>query len=131
MTICASNLGCGTLYVSVQPASSIQNTSSSNISFSQSSVTLGVGQSQAVTLSGPGNYYVSANSNIGIVSTSINGSSLILGGVSAGTVAVSVCSSGNNTTSCGTVNVTVTSTNTVSNSSNVPAMLNLRPVKPT
>ena len=115
MTVCASNAGCVNLYITVQLSSTAaQNSNSSTISFSQTSVTMAAGQSQTISLYGPGAYYVSSNSNIVIVSANVSGSSLILNGIANGAASLNICSSGNNITSCGNVNVTVTSSSNTS-----------------
>jgi len=107
LTICASGLGCNTLQVTVQTSAT-----PANISFSQSNVSVAVGQSQTVSITGSGTYYISSNANSGFVSASLNGSILTIGGINAGSSIISVCSSSNNTTSCGSVNVTVTQSTT-------------------
>lgn len=111
ITICASSVGCNNMYVIVQqagtPISQTQTQSSSALSFSQTSATLSVGQSQIITLSGPGGYYVSSNSNPASVSVSLSGSLLTLNGLGAGSTIIGVCSASGSMTSCGSVNATV------------------------
>lgn len=112
VTICGSNVGCSTLYVTVQQQGSDTttiNNNSSTISFSQSAINVGIGQSQVVTLYGPGSYYISSNTNTGVASASIGGSNLTINGIAAGTASFNVCASSANNTSCGTVTATVTS----------------------
>jgi hypothetical protein len=109
ITICASGLSCNTIQVNVQSSGS----SSTGISFSPSgTITVGVGQSQTVAISGSGNYYISSNSASGFVSANLSGSILTLGGVNSGSSNITICSSGGNSSTCGTVIVDVTQSNT-------------------
>jgi Putative peptidoglycan binding domain/Pilus formation protein N terminal region len=105
ITVCAANIGCGTIQVSV---SSTGSTGTSAISFSQSNISMSVGQLQQIAISGSGSYYISSNTNSAVVSTSLSGSTISLSGISAGTATLSVCSSNSGSTTCGTINVTVT-----------------------
>ncbi|MBU6231949.1 peptidoglycan-binding protein [Patescibacteria group bacterium] len=109
LNICASNSGCATLTVNVSQSQASPTTQpmQSAISFDRTSVSTTVGQTATVNMSGPGAYYVSSNSNSGIVSTSITGSTLSITGRASGTSVLGVCSAGNNSTSCSNVNVTV------------------------
>jgi len=110
MTICASSAGCASLYVTVQQqsAAAVQQTSSSpTIAFSQSSLVLTAGQSQSITLSGQGSYYVSNNSNPSVATTQISGATLAVNAVAAGTDTLSICAASDTSSSCGTVSVTV------------------------
>ena len=121
ITVCAVNAGCATLFVNVQQSNSAgtsQTTSSSpsTISFSQSTINMTVGQSQTVSMSGPGYFYVSSNSNLNIASTNVNGSVLTINAIQAGNTTLSVCSAGGGSTSCGAVNVIVSSTGTANTS---------------
>ncbi|MGC9605449.1 MAG: peptidoglycan-binding domain-containing protein [Minisyncoccia bacterium] len=118
ITVCAANIGCSTIYVTVQSSSS---SAPASISLSQSNVTITAGNSQAVTLSGSGSYYVSSNSNPSVASFSLSGSTLTVSGTNAGTTALSVCSSGGNSASCGTLNVTVVASGTTNSSTNSAA----------
>jgi len=130
VTVCAQNAGCTTLNVTVQAnTNTTSNTTSSvnAIAFSQNTVSVPVGQTQTVTLSGPGSFYVSANSNISIASTYINSSALTIDGLASGNTALSVCSAGNNITSCATINVTVTLTGSTSNNSTASTSVYVSP----
>lgn len=99
ITFCqqSSQSACAVLYVTVQ-----DNGSNQGITFSQNNVTVYNGQTTNVTIYGGGNnYYVYNNSNSGVVTTSINGSTLSLTANSnSGTATITVC--GNNV-SCGTL----------------------------
>jgi hypothetical protein len=83
---------------------------SQSVSFSQNSLALNSGQSITVSIyGGNGGYYVSTNSNTGLVTTTLSGSQLTLsanGGAQNGTANIQVCSSGYNS-GCGTLYVTV------------------------
>ncbi len=119
ITVCAVNAGCVTLFVNVQQSSTNQGgqtTSPGTISFSQSNVNMAIGQSRTVSLSGPGSFYVSLNSNLAAVSTNVNGSILTINALQSGSAILSVCSAGNGSTSCGAVNVTIASSGNVANS---------------
>ena len=115
IVVCAANIGCATVTVNVQSSSS---SNIASISFSQGTVNVPVGQSQVVTISGSGTYYISSNSNASVASASLSGSTLTVGGVSAGTVQLSVCASGTNSTSCGNLTVNVTGSNTTNTNTN-------------
>ncbi len=123
ISICASNIGCGTVYVSVQTTGS----SAANISFSQTTVNMPAGQTQQVTMTGSGGYYISSNSNQAIASANINGPTLTIGGVSAGSTNINVCSTASNATTCGTVIVNVSqatnNANNTNNNGNTPTLL--------
>lgn len=104
ITICASGLGCNTIAVSVQATGS----SAAAITLSQNNISLSAGQSQTVTVTGTGPYYINSNSNSAIAVATISGSTVTIGAVNAGADAISICSTGNNSTICGSLNVTVT-----------------------
>ncbi len=102
-TFCDRNnsLNCVLLYETTQSGIS------QNIAFGQSSAYLTAGQSTGVSVSGGGgNYYVSGNSNPGLVQASISGATLFLVANNlSGSSNVTVCASGTNY--CGTLPVTV------------------------
>ncbi len=123
LTICASGLGCATIQVTVQTSAA----SAANISFSQSTVNVVVGKSQTVAITGSGNYYISSNANSGFVSANLSGSILTVGGVNPGSSLISVCSSANNSTSCGQVNVSVSQSNTSAVTTNTTTTLTFSP----
>ena len=116
ITICASGLGCNTIAVNVQSPLS----SASSITFSQNNITLAAGQSQAVTITGSGSYYINSNLNSAIAVANISGSTVTIGAVTAGTDTVSICSTSNASTICAALNITVTQAagNSNSNSNN-------------
>jgi ferredoxin len=101
LSICESGGQCSILFVAV--GNTVSNTSGP--SFSQSNPSVGVGQSQTITLSGAsGSYYVSANSNPTNVAVSLVGSNLTIFGQQNGTSSVTVCATGG---SCSNLAVTV------------------------
>ena len=108
ISICSSNVSsCASLYVTVGGSS---NYGSGSIYFSPSSLTLASGQSSTVSVYNNGNsygsYYISSNSNSGVASASISGSSLYANAVSAGSTSIIVCQS-SYASSCATLYVTV------------------------
>ncbi len=108
LTVCSNNNVCQTLPVT------IGSSSSGSLTLGQTNVTVAIGQSDAVTISGgSGTYYVSSNSNGSVASAAVNGASVTISGVATGTDSVSVCSSDG---LCSTIYVTVGgSTTTVTN----------------
>ena len=118
ITICSTGIGCSNLSVTVQSSLS---SSAPTISLSQSNVIVPVGQSQTVSITGSGNYYVTGNSNSSIASVQISGATITVNGIGAGTDTFSVCASnGSSGTTCSNVNVTVTpsTTSTVTSTTN-------------
>jgi hypothetical protein len=109
ITVCSSDMSsCGIINAAAGTASS------SPIAFSQNNPALSVGQSLAISVSGgfpsggsTASYYISNNSNSGIVQASIAGSNLTLTGSANGTATVTVCSSAG---SCGSLTTTVSIT---------------------
>ncbi len=79
------------------------------LTLSQSSLSLSVGQSAAVTATYPvygysNTIYVSSNSNSAVASASVSGSQVNIYGLASGSTTISICASGS---ACGTVYVTV------------------------
>ena len=102
INVCSAGGGCVALYVTVGTTSS-----TSQITLSQTSIPLSLGQTATVTISGNGGYYISGNTNSSIASASLNGNSISLYGASTGTANVSVCQTGGQ---CAVIYVTVSST---------------------
>jgi hypothetical protein len=102
--LCSTNIGCNTLYVSVGPQS---NQTSVSLSFNQSNPSIGIGQTQVITVNGPGGYFISNNSNQNVVSANIDGTSVNIKGLSPGNSTVTVCVTNSNV--CNYLNITVTS----------------------
>jgi len=103
---------CGIINVTIGTASS-----TTAVSFSQSSPIVTVGQSLNVSIYGPSSslFYVSSNSNPSIVQANLSGTTLTLLGITNGTSTINVCASSSN---CGTMTVTV-NTNSSSSSANI------------
>jgi len=114
ITICASGLGCTTIDVTVQSSST-----TASLSLAEGTISVSVGQSQTVGISGSGSYYISSNTNPAIASANINGSILTVGGVAAGSDTISICTSSNGTVTCAsiTINVSQSSSTTVNTTS--------------
>jgi hypothetical protein len=105
ITVCLSGGStCGSVYVTVGSSYNY-----GNITFSQSSVSLNVGQSQNVSIYNSNyynnSYYISGNSNSSAVTASISGATLYLYGQSSGSSTITVCQ--NNFSQCGYLYVTV------------------------
>ncbi len=118
LTICATDTGCQTVYVTVGAVSS--NNTTSGISFSQSNITLSVGQANSISIYGSGGYYVSSNSNSGVASGVINGTGLYITGTGYGSSNITVCQNGGQ---CGVVYVSVNSLNSIYSTNSSAAAL--------
>ncbi len=108
IVICSveSSSNCATLNVTTL------NTYSATLSFSQNNLSLLPGVTQSVTVSGGpnNNYYISANSNSGVVQATLAANVLtVVGGSNAGPAVITVCSTSVNN-NCGNLNVTTTTT---------------------
>ena len=112
ISICAGSAGCGSVAVTVQAPTQ-------SITFSQTQAYVVVGQaSQTVSLYGGSGYSLS-NTNKDIVSAIIDGSNIVLQGLTTGQVAITVCATG---LLCG--NITV---NSLASGSAVPNQVTLPP----
>jgi hypothetical protein len=103
MQICYQNsaANCATLFVTV-----LQSGNNNQLTFSQSYVTLGVGQSVPVSIyGGSGGYFISNNTNPGAVQAVIYGSTITVtaANYSGGISAIAICSSAGGY--CGTLTV--------------------------
>jgi hypothetical protein len=110
ITVCSTNMSsCGII------TATAGTTNASYITFSNSTPTIPTGQNTTITISGTngGTYYVSNNTNSGIVQTNISASTLTLYGITNGSSVITVCSS---LGSCGTITATVSYS---SNSGNI------------
>ncbi|HVY67904.1 MAG TPA: hypothetical protein VHA30_03350, partial [Patescibacteria group bacterium] len=108
ISICQSGSSCVSLYVSVSGSGSCYyGNCGGNLSLSQSSVNLNVGQSANVTVYSQygGSYYVSSNSNSSVVSASPYSNTLTLYGLATGSSTLTICSNTNG--GCATLYVTV------------------------
>jgi N-acetylmuramoyl-L-alanine amidase len=98
-----SSSNCATLSVTVQTAATT-TTSTGSITFDRTNPTVAVGAVTTVNVSGGSGYYVNGNSVSGLTLQTINGSSIIITGVAAGTTVLTICPV---TGTCGTLSVTV------------------------
>ncbi len=91
------------------------------ISLSQNNIYMNPNQTATVSVEGgSGNYFVSSNSNSGIVTTTITGNNINLYSDTSGIATLTICSNGSNY-SCGTLTVNVGYTNGMGNPS-TPAL---------
>ena len=101
ITVCSSSNGCGTLSVNVGAAGTNQ------VSFGITNPTVALGETMNISLSGNSNgngYYVSSNTNTGIVQATVSGSSISLYGAGVGFDSLVVCA---NSGGCSTLSVIV------------------------
>jgi hypothetical protein len=89
LNVCSGGGACTTLSISVNTTGS-----TSQPYFGQNNISLTIGQSTTVSLSGNGGYYISNNSNSGVASVQINVNSITIYAVNAGSTNISVCQSG-------------------------------------
>lgn len=104
VTICdgTSSYGCTSVVVTV-PATTLYG---GTLGVSSTQVSLGVGQSKALTLTGGGTVSITQNTNGGAVGAYISGSTLTLYGNQAGTSVITLCGTTSGA-SCVTVTATV------------------------
>ncbi len=111
-TVCLVNntSNCGSIYINVQ------STSATPLTFSQNTLSMYLGQTVSIGISGgSGSYTVLSNSsqNQGIIQTSVSGSNINLTAQSStGSSSIAVCST--SLTSCGIINVIIGATSTTS-----------------
>ena len=110
ISICAASNNCGSMTVTVNPNYS---SSASSITLSQDNVSLAIGQSANVTISGGSMPYSTLMTPNNVFQASINTNIMTIYGIGAGSSSVSVCSNG----SCASVIVTVGSSGQYSNTS--------------
>ena len=107
INVCASSSNCGSLAVIVtaNTTPTAPNTTA-NVTFSQSSPTITIGQSMSINVFGPSNttFSIASNSNSSVVQASLSGETLSLLGITNGSSVISVCASTNN---CGALTITV------------------------
>ncbi|OGN28182.1 MAG: hypothetical protein A3A33_02395 [Candidatus Yanofskybacteria bacterium RIFCSPLOWO2_01_FULL_49_25] len=106
MTICAQSNTCATIMVNVQYRYN-NNYGSGTVSVSQSSVTLAVGQSADITVSGGTMPYTMFSGSTNIFQSAIGGNTLTLTGLANGSGTLSVCSSAGNGSGCASIYVTI------------------------
>ena len=109
LTVCSttSTTNCPSVYVMVE------NSNTTALSFSQSTVTIGAGQSVPITITGGnGVYTVLNNSNQSVISQSLSGNTITLStSLSSGSSSITVCST--DMTACGIINATAGTASTV------------------
>lgn len=89
------------------PSVTWSTSSYSNLSLSQTNVTLSAGQTSAVTAYNSfGTLYVSSNSNSNVATATVNGNTVSFYGMNAGTTTVTICQN-SGSSYCGMVYVTV------------------------
>ena len=120
VSVSSYNISCGkTAYVSVnnQQSQTISWTanagdcaanSSSSPYFSKNNLTLNVGLTDSVNISGTGGYYISNNTNSNVISANISGDEVDLRAVSFGISKITICESDGD---CADLNVTAVSVN--------------------
>lgn len=114
--VCSSGYGCGTVVVTVSSSGTSYPT------LSQTSVSVGVGQSATVTVSGGSSYYISTNSNPSIATAGLNNSVVTINGVSQGTSNLAICQTGG---TCSTLQITVTNTTVPSTNFSIANILSV------
>ena len=107
ITVCASANNCASLTATVPSETTSVGTTSSNL-LSQSSLSLVVGQTANVSLSGDGEYNVSNNTGPNIASVSINGSAVMVYGISPGLTDATICE---DTNICSVLSISVNNAN--------------------
>lgn len=114
LSVCLSggSYACANLYVTVSGSGGCWggNCGSGNITFSQSNVSLSVGQSQSVTIYSNNSYYYGnysvSSSNPNVATANVSGNTLNLYGQNTGSANITVCQSGYSS-NCGTLYVNV------------------------
>ena len=128
LNVCSnSGYGCVSLYVTVSGSScGYYGCGSGTLSLSQTSLSLGVGQTSAITIYGNGSYYVSSNSNSYVASGLLAGNIINVTALQNGTTNIYICQNGSGST-CATLYVTVGGTSYYGTTNVVlsPSSLNL------
>ncbi|MDR3519519.1 MAG: peptidoglycan-binding domain-containing protein [Candidatus Pacebacteria bacterium] len=107
ISVCSSSSNCGTLTVTVSPNYS---TNGGNITLSQDTISLSVGQNSNITVSGGTMPYTTLITPNNIFQATLNSNILTIYGLAAGSSSMSVCSNG----TCASVTVTVLGTGSTS-----------------
>ena len=89
ITICSSSGGGCSVVTPI--ISYTSNTST--ITLGQTNVPLQIGQTQTVSISGSGSYYISSNTNQSVAQATVGGSNLSVTGLTVGSTTISVCQS--------------------------------------
>ncbi len=129
-TICYNGTAtnCASLSITVNAAGS----SSGGVTFDNPNPSVAVGATLSVTImTGGSSFFVSSNSNPAIMTYQLNNNSMMITGVSAGSAAVSICSA-NNSTNCGTLNITIggATSSTSSNNTTTGSGISFSPANP-
>jgi ferredoxin len=106
LRICDSVFNCSNLTVTVGES----NYSNNSISFSQSNVSVNVGESASVSIYGDNysSYYISNNSNSDIATVSLSNRTIYVTGRNSGNTSVTVCANNNY---CGSLYISVSGSN--------------------
>ena len=111
ITVCHEG-SCGYLNVNVVAANNTPTANIPPLSFNENGLTLFVGNSANVSVTGNGGYYISNNSNnntnTGATTASISGSTITVKALNAGNSTITVCQSGGQ---CGNLYVNVVAAN--------------------
>jgi ferredoxin len=108
VNVCSAEAACIPLNVTVT------GSGTTSLVASPTSVSLNIGKSTTVYLSGSGGYYLSGNTNQGVSTATISGSYISITGVAVGSNVISACQSGGQ---CTSISVSVTNTTTTSSTS--------------
>ena len=104
MTVCSAGGACIPLSIIINASGT-----GTQLSFSQSSVTVAPGGSSSITLSGSGGYYSSNSTNPAVATVQVNGNTAVVTGLTTGSNNISICQSGGQ---CAILFVTVTGNST-------------------
>lgn len=102
ITVCAGQSGCATLPVTVQAGVQQQTTTVATgpVSINPGEISMYVGETKQVNISGGGTYFVGTQSNPGSISTSIVGNVLTVTALLVGNNSVGVCSQSGGSVNC-------------------------------
>ncbi len=100
ITVCSSSNGCNSFTATVGSG----GTSSGGVSFDQPNPMLAIGQTVNVNITGGSSYYISNNTNPGVIAATLNGSAVSILGGSTGSAVVIICSASNG---CANISATV------------------------
>jgi len=107
--VCSSEGGCTSLSVTVNSSTSA---TTSQPYFSQNNISLNAGSSTTISIYGTGIFFIYNNSNSSVASATINGSTVIIYALSAGSTNVSICQG--SSSYCSVLYITVVSTSSSS-----------------
>lgn len=107
IAVCSASGGCTWLTLVVNGSSSSSSTFQPVLS--PSTLSLGLGQTSTVSISGTGSYYISGNTNPTVATIQISGNTASVSAIGYGTANVSICQSGGQ---CNVLTISVSSTPT-------------------